>query len=204
MQKFTSLRSFVIVLFSSLLSLQANAQCAANFTTSSSLPPGCTISFVDASIGTNPNTQYSWNFGDNQTSSAQNPTNTYTATGTYTVCLTISVPSSFGNICIDTFCNTVNVQCGTTNGVSNILNEKTISIYPNPSNGKFQLANKQTTLDNLKMTIYNAVGEKIYSTKTGNSQLLTVDISSQPNGVYFLKISSKNNESFTQKLIIQK
>ena len=44
------------------------------------------IQLSDAStVGTN---QWSWNFGDGQTSNAQNPTNSYSASGTYTVTLT--------------------------------------------------------------------------------------------------------------------
>ena len=45
-----------------------------------------TVSFTDQSIG-NP-TSWSWNFGDGNTSTAQNPSHTYTAAGTYDVSLT--------------------------------------------------------------------------------------------------------------------
>ena len=46
------------------------------------------VSFTDASAG-GP-TAWSWNFGDGSTSTAQNPTHTYTAPGTYDVALTAS------------------------------------------------------------------------------------------------------------------
>lgn len=42
--------------------------------------------FVDASTGTP--TSWSWTFGDGNTSTLQNPDNTYAANGTYNVCLT--------------------------------------------------------------------------------------------------------------------
>jgi len=45
-----------------------------------------TVTFTDQSTG-NP-TAWSWNFGDNGTSTVQNPVHTYTAAGTYTVTLT--------------------------------------------------------------------------------------------------------------------
>jgi PKD repeat protein len=45
-----------------------------------------TVRFTDSSSGSSPMT-YSWNFGDGGTSSDQNPTHTYTATGSYTVSL---------------------------------------------------------------------------------------------------------------------
>ena len=49
------------------------------------------VSFTDQSIGVI--TSYSWDFGDGGTSSAQNPSHTYTAQGTYTVSLTVTGPS---------------------------------------------------------------------------------------------------------------
>ncbi len=53
----------------------SNLSC--NFTSQSSDP--------DGSIS-----NYSWNFGDNQTSAAQNPSHSYSAGGTYTVTLTVT------------------------------------------------------------------------------------------------------------------
>ncbi len=47
-----------------------------------------TVNFTDSS--TNTPTSWSWTFGDGGTSSAQNPSHTYTAAGTYTVVLTAS------------------------------------------------------------------------------------------------------------------
>ncbi|MEZ5359993.1 MAG: PKD domain-containing protein [Candidatus Zixiibacteriota bacterium] len=44
------------------------------------------VSFTD--LSTNSPTSWSWNFGDGGTSTAQNPSHTYTAAGTYTVSLT--------------------------------------------------------------------------------------------------------------------
>lgn len=49
-----------------------------------------TVNFKDESSGDV--TGWSWNFGDGQTGSAQNPSHTYTAAGTYTVGLTAAGP----------------------------------------------------------------------------------------------------------------
>ena len=51
------------------------------------------VSFTDAS--TDVPTAWSWTFGDGGTSSAQNPSHTYTTAGTYTVSLTAS--NAFGS-----------------------------------------------------------------------------------------------------------
>ncbi len=61
----------------------------ANF--SADVTSGCnaTINFTDQSTAPAGAT-YLWNFGDGQTSTLQNPAHTYTASGTYTVVLTVS------------------------------------------------------------------------------------------------------------------
>jgi len=59
---------------------------------------GGTVSFHDSTDGY-PDT-YSWNFGDGSaTSSAQNPTHTYSASGAYYVCLTVTNPSGSNMFC---------------------------------------------------------------------------------------------------------
>ena len=68
-----------------------------------------TQNFIDMSVaGTSngiPDT-WSWDFGDGQTSTEQNPTHTYTEDGVYNVCLTIT--GQMGDVeCESTFCEEV-------------------------------------------------------------------------------------------------
>ena len=51
------------------------------------------MNFTD--LSTNAPTTWSWNFGDGGTSTAQNPSHTYTTAGTYTVTLTAT--NAFGS-----------------------------------------------------------------------------------------------------------
>ena len=82
--------------------------CNANF--DFALISGATVQFEDAScirFGTR-----EWDFGDGTTSSIENPTHTYAASGTYTVCLiTVAIDSS---ACADTVCKNVTVFEGMT------------------------------------------------------------------------------------------
>jgi PKD repeat protein len=78
----------------------------------------CKVSFADVSgagAGTTI-TDWYWDFGDGNTSiSVQNPSHVYTATGTYTVCLTIAGVNANGEQCKRKICDTVAVQeCGIT------------------------------------------------------------------------------------------
>jgi PKD repeat protein len=58
------------------------------------------------------NEEYHWDFGDGTTGSGQNPTHSYSAAGTYKVCLLVIVRNSKGDIiCEKKFCKEINVQC---------------------------------------------------------------------------------------------
>ena len=90
-------------------------------------------------------------------------------------------------------------KLGTTAGIEeNLLNEA-VTVYPNPSSGKFIL--QSSTLKIQKIEIINVAGEKIYSSKI-NSDKSEIDLSKQPKGIYFIRASSEKGSS-TQKLIIQ-
>ena len=100
-----------------------------------------------------------------------------------------------------------------TTGVSEIEQEAGISLYPNPSNGKFimQGANGQFLKANNQLEIYNVMGEKIYlpagqagSISNLNIQAFNeIDISSQPDGIYFLQIKTEQGV-INKKIIISK
>lgn len=66
-------------------SSELNARFSASNTT---IGPGATVAFSDHSTGTP--TTWLWDFGDGNTSTEQNPTNTYINAGSYTVTLTVS------------------------------------------------------------------------------------------------------------------
>lgn len=72
----------------------------ANFTASA--PQGCTgeVSFTDLTGGVN---SWSWDFGDGNTSTDQNPSHTYAAGGTYTVSLTVGNCAGSDNLTQNNF-----------------------------------------------------------------------------------------------------
>ena len=76
----------VIVILASQVSAQVG--CAASFNFYQT-PNTLTFNFTDASTSPNAITSWSWNFGDSNTSTSQNPSHTYSLEGTYNVCLTI-------------------------------------------------------------------------------------------------------------------
>ena len=75
------------------------------------------------------------------------------------------------------------------------------TVFPNPNNGVFEIATAGN--GSSKISIYNVLGEEIHSINLINpTNLLRVDISQQPKGVYFLRCSI-NEHSYTQKIIVK-
>ena len=100
-----------------------------------------------------------------------------------------------------------NINITSANSTNELSNSSGISVFPNPSNGKFQFSSSKIQIQSLE--VYNIMGEKVYSEWKPSAQAsipnlhTLVDLRLQPSGVYFLNIKT-DKESYTQKLIIQK
>jgi sugar lactone lactonase YvrE len=77
-----------------------------------------------------------------------------------------------------------------------ITSELSVSLYPNPNNGIFQLGIKNHELGIEKsVEIYNAVGKKIYSAQLSIvNSTLSIDVSNQPAGIYFYRLISADGQ----------
>jgi len=79
-----------------------------------------------------------------------------------------------------------------------------INIYPDPSNGKFQIAvNNSDLTKNFELEIYNIQGEKVFYLLTKQLNNSPIDISDQPSGIYVLRLKYENGITI-KKIIIQK
>jgi len=76
-----------------------------------------------------------------------------------------------------------------------------VNVYPNPSDGSFTI-----DLDNLaknsSIEIMNTCGQVIYSANGSEEFNQEIDLTSQPKGMYFLRITD-NNSTKVQKLIFR-
>lgn len=110
-------------------SICQNISCLANFTYNVDTSNQSIIHFFNTSLGSP--TTFLWNFGDNSTSTSQNPTHTYSNYGSYIVTLTIS-----GNNCNSSKYDTVIVgpSCIANFGYQvNISNPLQISFFDSSS-----------------------------------------------------------------------
>ncbi len=94
----------------------------------------------------------------------------------------------------------VAVVCNKSNGVkSQISDIKEVVVFPNPTSGTIEI---MLPKNNATVDVYNMIGEKVVSSST-TSNMMNVDISTQPNGVYFVKVTS-NGEVTTKKIMLSK
>lgn len=91
-----------------------------------------------------------------------------------------------------------------TTGITRNSSNEGISIFPNPSNGNFQLEiNSSKVTGNYLLEVYDLQGNKPYKNsdlKPQNSY--RIDISSLPKGIYFVKLFD-GAEIYIRQIIIQ-
>jgi Leucine-rich repeat (LRR) protein len=71
------------------------------------------------------------------------------------------------------------------------------TIYPNPTNGQITVSLKETT--NVKLLLYNAVGQLVLNKIYLQTNLINLDLL-VPKGIYFLRLKTPT-ENFTKKVI---
>ena len=129
--------------------LTVNPAPTANF---SSVSNQGDVNFTDLSTGAS---NWVWYFGDGNTSTAQNPLHTYTASGTYTVTLTVT--NAFG--CTDVFTTTVTVLIV---GMSDPNAGLWVNgIYPNPFQGSLKFDLNLPHAGHLKITALDMTGRMV-------------------------------------------
>ena len=91
--------------------------------------------------------------------------------------------------------------CNISTNIEESLIRNTISVYPNPSNGNFQL-----TFDNMQsakgeLEIYSVTGERVYSASNIKQQM-HIDLSALSKGIHIVKVYN-GTEIYNQKIVIQ-
>lgn len=148
-----------------------------------------TFDFTNTSTTTGAAT-YSWDFGDGNSASTENPSHTYTSGGTYTVVLTVT--DSCGT---NAFTGTVSTTVGI-----NELSLVDVSVYPNPSNGIFTIESSQ---EMEQAFITDLSGKLVYTGGlSGNED--SINAEQFANGAYFLSIRFANDLIQTIRLEVLK
>ncbi len=141
---------------------------------------------------------YNWDFGDGSTeennSFIANFSHAYSSWGAYEIKLIGGYIA-----CADTAIQTVEILEATTGLQELIL--KGIRIYPNPSDGIFNIEFENNSLPN-EITIISLSGQRIYhSTRIKKRQ--AIDLSKSGLGIYFISINI-DSEIIIAKVVISK
>lgn len=137
-------------------------------------------------------TSWSWDFGDGQTSTLQNPSHTFTDNGEFTISLTVS--DGMGT---HTETKSDYVKVGPYYGIEEI-GEEEIQLYPNPGVDQIQFVSDYT-IENIE--VIDAKGTQvIYQQVDGNS--MSLDISDLRTGIYFVRIRVED-QVITKKLMVK-
>ncbi len=85
---------------------------------------------------------------------------------------------------------------------SYLINTLDVKVFPNPTAEKLIMLLENNTKQKYQISLQNNLGQ-IVSQKQfePTSNELELDVKDLPKGIYFLKLTSANNQSFTQKII---
>lgn len=160
-----------------------------------------------------------WSWGDGSTSTTLFTSHTYSAAGTYSICLTVTVncgvststcsyysiykPSGSSQSLDMVHVNVIDPASVGINALQNNIGYFRVS--PNPNNGSFNINMNGLDAGNVNIQVYNVTGELIFETTadTNNGAFdKNVRLKDAANGVYFVKVSSAN-KTFSKKVLIQ-
>lgn len=88
--------------------------------------------------------------------------------------------------------NTFNIQVEKTNATNDLLDESLINVYPNPSTGLLNVELRQGATSFNKVKMYSAMGKLVYQQQLLGKNL-TIDMSEQLNGIYFVEFTNGLN-----------
>jgi hypothetical protein len=91
------------------------------------------------------------------------------------------------------------ISCELPSGVADIAS-RSITLSPNPNTGEFTVNLNGLKSGKSTISVYNINGQMVYQNLNA-SAILNVDLSKEPRGIYFVKISSAG-ETFNQKVVL--
>jgi hypothetical protein len=115
-------------------------------------------------------------------------------TGTYTVVVTLTGCSSAPS----------NAILVLPVSITDLIVNRTMDIYPNPSNGKFNLKVETGKAEEYTLEIFNSLGASVWKQEDvtiSGTFITNVDLKGSPSGIYTVALRNKAN-SIVKKIVI--
>ncbi|MBI9034206.1 MAG: T9SS type A sorting domain-containing protein [Bacteroidales bacterium] len=81
--------------------------------------------------------------------------------------------------------------------------EAGIHLYPNPNSGRFNISIPENLSMQIMLEIFDTKGKRIYSREIKDEQQIEIDLSTQSNGIYIMKINTRENV-YISRIMIKK
>ncbi len=157
---------------------------------------GSTIEFTNNSnwqeTACNP-VEFEWDFGDGNTSDEENPVHTFTASGEFSVCLTVKDIAGDAQ------------SCATIVDVKETRGKGFFAVFPNPASGQLTAQwSEEVSFKPFSIEVVTALGQvvstqSVHPIATGNGRL-QLNLNELSPGVYFLRIQ-QNGMTYQQVFI---
>jgi hypothetical protein len=93
--------------------------------------------------------------------------------------------------------------CLTTTNIDEYSATQGLDVYPNPSNGLFNIDLSSFNSEDVTLKVYNIVGKEIINKKVTNaSNNYNIDLTNQPEGMYIIKVLTENKK-YISKVVIE-
>jgi hypothetical protein len=135
-----------------------------------------------------------WTFGDGETSTVSSPTHTYTAYGTYTICVEVTTACGVFEDCQD-------VELLNTASLEDLVLVSS-SVYPNPAQENINILVNSSAAKMIKLI--DVSGKELASLPI-DGELTTFSVSQFSNGMYFYHLLDATGKVvFTNRFVIEK
>ncbi|MBL7926838.1 MAG: aryl-sulfate sulfotransferase [Bacteroidia bacterium] len=149
-----------------------------------------TVSLLNDTLHSSNAVTYQWYFNGYQIAGATNSYYVPTTNGNY------KVRTTDVNGCMFTY--STDYKFSTVTAIAANSSNVDVTIYPNPSNGLFNI--RMPNLADFTVTVNSMLGSEILKQKN----TYTIDLSMQPAGIYYVRITNALNQVSTQRITIQK
>ncbi|MEM6966674.1 MAG: PKD domain-containing protein [Bacteroidota bacterium] len=143
---------------------------------------GADYTFTDES--TNTPTDWAWDFGDSNTSTDQNPQHTFTTSGMFNVCLTVS--NSAGS---NTSCQMIDVMITSTEEINESIS---MNIFPNPVKDVLNIQLENQNFEQLQFQLFNSIGQVVLEKTIQSNGIYDVDVKNIPSEMYYYILTDQD------------